>query len=851
MKATFFSHLLLLAVFASSLDHAAAQQLSIRGQVVDDETSEAIPFATIALYERGNTVPLEGTTTDLDGQFSLEVTAIANHYLDVSFIGYDNKEVALPDVVEGREIDAGLIRLSVGIVDLEGVEVSAMARTAVHRLDRTSYRSEDFETARGGSAAELLSRLPALSVSPEGEVSVRGTTDFVVYLNGRPTQIEPDVLLAQLPASSIEGIDIITVPTAAYAAQGKGGIINITTKKEGQEGLSVSANARLGGSPWGNRTDRITGDRLSDDRYGGGLNMIYNKNNLMVYSGFNYDYRNLHGARSGTARIFDAEANQFKIMDAGGLKPEWHENVSANLGIDIQASKRSHITASYYFGSRLEGRTANYLYNTFFTEDPNFAGAGSRQDEVFTLNPNTGIRKGLFNTANIDFSHNTSGGGQWLLSALYEYSVLSHDIDNPNIAYDPVAERLMGTTSHYMQSDETPLNGYSLSIDHIKVLGNGMTLSFGIQPQYVEISGVFQYDTLNVPSGQWNNYASLENESGLRRGIYAAYVDGAGQWNGLQYKVGLRMEHTDQGLDIDNPDYFNLFERPVQDEYVVQKTDLFPSLHASYQLNETSSLGLAASRRINRSPVKNMFPFLYRRHLEVYVVGDPALKPEYIQTFELSLRKNINKQQLNLTGFYRGVNNAVFRVNTLFPDELVLIRSFTNAGVSTSTGAELSANLEWGNKAKFLVSGSLYRFHVDADIFGYREDHRSTNWNLKASGNLKLGMQFGLSADFDMRSAEVTAQGRNEMLYMANAALSFTPQKQKEWTVNLRLLNVFDSNNRELSTRGYDANGVQIFYQDTDYYYYGPIAELMVTYSINSNGRSRPQDKSGFGGDEF
>ncbi len=105
--------------------------------------------------------------------------------------------------------------------------MAAMTRTVVTRLDRISYRAGDFETARGGTAADLLSHLPALSVSPDGKVSIRGTTDFIVYLNGRPTQIEPDVLLAQLPATSVVGIDIITVPSAAYDAQGKGGIINM------------------------------------------------------------------------------------------------------------------------------------------------------------------------------------------------------------------------------------------------------------------------------------------------------------------------------------------------------------------------------------------------------------------------------------------------------------------------------------------------------------------------------------------------------------------------------------------------------------------------------------------------
>ncbi len=842
----------LISVFFSFLFIAThGRDIKITGQVVDNETNEAVPFATVAFYESGNSQPLDGTTTDIDGNFFLQINPTGDHHLVFSFIGYSSIEVPL-DISPGMdELPVGRVRMAPLAVELQEVEVAAMARTAVNRMDRVSYRAEDFETARGGTAADLLSRLPALSVSPEGEVSVRGTTDFVVYLNGRPTQIEPDVLLAQLSAASITGIDIITVPSAAYDAQGKGGIINITTSREEQQGLSVNIDSRLGGSPWGNRIDGLTEDRLNDDRYGGGFSLIYSERNYAVYGGLSYDYRNLHGSRTGTGRILDPNTGNYKIMDAGGLKPEWHENISANLGFERSINDRSDIAASYYFGSRLEGRTANYLYNNYFTDNPALNASGPRWDENFTLNPNTGLRKGFFNTVNLDYNTQTPSGSNWSLGGLYEYTTLNHDIDNPNIAYDPDRDALTGHVSHYMQKDKTPLHGFRLTADYNKLLDNGLTFSMGVQPQYLVIAGDFGYDTLNVAANQWGSYQSLENSSALRRGILAAYVDGSGQWNGLQYKVGLRAEHTDQSLEIDNPDYFNLFERPVQDRYLVQQTDLFPSLHASYRLGDHDVLSLAASRRISRSPVKNMFPFLYRRHLEVYVVGDPALKPEYIQTAELSYKKNFNNQQVNLTGFYRDVTNAVFRVNTVFPDELVLIRSFTNAGKTTAAGGELSANLEWGTRAKLFLGASVYHFHVDADIFGYREDHQSVNWNLKGSGNIMLGTQFRLSADFDIRSAEVTAQGRNELFYMTNAALSFTPSNFRAWTFNLRVLNILDSNNRVLSTRAYDATGVQIFYQDTDFYYYGPIAELMISYSINRSSRSTPKDREGFGRDEF
>lgn len=311
------------------------------------------------------------------------------------------------------------------------------------------------------------------------------------------------------------------------------------------------------------------------------------------------------------------------------------------------------------------------------------------------------------------------------------------------------------------------------------------------------------------------------------------------------------MEYTDQTLEIENPDYFSLFERPAQREFTTNQPDWFPSLHMAYPLSDNHRIHLAASRRISRAPVKNMAPFLYRRHLEVYVVGDPQLKPEYINTAELTYTRNIGEQQISVTGFYRDVTDAVFRVNTVFNEELILIRTFTNAGQTRSLGAELNANFEWGSQAKFYLGASLYDFRLEADIFGYREVHRSTSWNLKGNTNLLLTRDLRFVADFNIRSAEVTAQGSNKMRYIANAAMVYTPGQLGGWSFNLRALNILNSNTTGISTRAYNNEGIQIFYQDTDFYWYGPIAELTISYRFNWRNQTGMRERGSFGRDEF
>ncbi len=843
--------LIFIIVFFISFNHFLfAQQGVIAGRVIDGESGESIPFATVALQRENSESPIEGSISDYDGNFVLEGVAEGVYTVSLSFMGFETQIFEQVSVTAGEEqISLGTIQLMPAQMFIDEVEVTAMARTQTSSLDRRTYRASDFETARGGTAVDVLNRLPSVAVSPDGEVSVRGTSDFVVYLNGRPTQMEPSVLLAQLSASNIESIDVISIPSARYEAQGKGGIINITTGTASVQGFSLSATGQYGDAPWGNRTDDISGYELNDMRYGGGLNLAYVNNNMVLYGGLNYQHRNVNSSRTGDARILNVEDNAYKHMVASGMKPEWYETFSANAGLELNLTERSHFAASYYHGNRTEGRKALYLYNIFMADRDKQPIEGIPYNEQWIFNPNEGIRKGIFHTMNADYALKLNENSDLGVSLIYEHSVLTHDVDNPNYIYNTETQQTNGLDLHYRQSDNTPLNGVSLLADYTYRFNNH-TLRMGIQPQFFNIRGGFTYDTLHVESNTWGANTDFENQIELNRDIYAAYTDIEGSMGELSYKLGLRFEYTNQLVDIENPDYFTLFDRDNTDWSEYLKPDWFPSVHFSYPVFERDNISLAASRRISRAPLKNMAPFLYRRHLEVYLVGDPALRPEYINNAELSYSKALGQQRLTLTGFYRGVDNAIFRVNTVYDDELVLIRSFTNSGNTTALGAELNANFELGSRAKLFLGGSLYDYRVQADIFGYMEDHHSLVWSLKGNTSVDITEGLRLSADLDLVSAQVTAQGRNEMRYVANAALTYSPAQLQAWSFTLRGLNLLNSNVRGLTTRAYDSGGTQIFYQDTEFYWYGPVAELAVSYNLNWKGQ-RKSAQSVFGSDEF
>ena len=842
----FFFEFFVLAFFVVN-----AQKGSVSGVIVDSNTSDKIPFASVALVNEDGNKPVQGAVTNDDGFFIIKNVANGTYKTVVSFIGYTTDTLNVVSVsVSNSKVNLGTIKLVPSVVELEGVEVQGFTNTTKRNIDRQTYRASDFETAGGGTAIDVLNKLPAISVDPDGTVSLRGTTEFMVYLNGKPTQMEASVLLGQISAGSIENIEIITVPTARFDAQGKGGIINITTKKSGLDGLSVSANGLIGGAPWGNISDKYSSYKMNDNRSGGGLNLVYRNKDLAIYGGGNFNNRNINGSRTGDARLLQENGSYYHMV-ASGERPEWFNNYSANIGFDYNLSDNKTLSASYFYGNRTEGRSAFYVYNNFYGDINKNPIQGIDTENHWIYNPNTDERSGIFNTANIDYTQKYENNSELKLSLLYEHSGLSRALDNRDYTFDKTTDTYGDLLEHFKQTDDTPLNGYRFSIEYEKEFENESSLAVGFQPQWLTQSGNFVYDTLNVATGVWGTYSDLNNAIDLSRAIYAGYIDYSGTQKKISYVAGLRLEYTDQLLELANPDYLNLFDSPSQSEFPVNQLNWFPTLHLKYTLNNHNAFIFAASRRINRPPTKNMSPFLYRRHYEVYEVGDPELKPEYLTNFELSWDKKIGDQSFTLTGFYRGTDNAIFRVNTVSQEYNVLIRSYTNSGNVQALGGELNANLVAGKFAKFFIGGSLYNFNVQGDVFGYQEDNSSTNFSLKGNMNLLFTKALKFTLDFDWRSGTVTTQGENEMMFLSNASVNYSPEKLKGWDFTAKVLDLFSSNIEALYTRAYNSSGTQIFYQDVEYDRFGPIAELSATYSFNMNGKSRKKADSTFGKEQF
>lgn len=868
MKQLIFSSLIAFLTFSAVM----GQRGSLKGVVVDMSTTENISFATVALMKAGEQNAFTGTVSDENGEFLIEKIPLGTYQMVVSFIGYNSKEI--PEVTistANRDHDVGRIELELNAIGINQVEVTAAARTSVNKIDRRTYRASDFETARGGSAIDVLSKLPSVTISSEDDISVRGTSDFVVYLNGKPTNTRASVLLGQIPSENIENIDIITVPTSRYEAQGKGGIINITTKRTTSTGLTVLATGMVGGTPWKNGTDLFSNQKLDNNRVNGGLNLNYNFNGLNLHGAINYTHRNNKGIGDIYTYMYQDEtqpnSDTWYILDGTGARPKWDETLYTNFGADYKLGENSELSANYQYSFRHNGRAAHYKYNTYFTNSTDGVPIPGTLYELY--NPNDIHRKGTFQNFSVDYRLNKDNISSFTASFLYENSNLEQTIENKEFAYvddllyyDYYSDEPGSPVFHSFQKDVTPLEAYRVAMNYHKTLENGNSLELGASTQFVRLDGTYEYDTVNMNSGQFEGYDYFNNSIDLNRDVYAAYAEYSGTRNKLTYILGLRAEYLDQQMNVSSTRYFQkvyeVFGEIGRDfnetEFQQNKFDIFPSIHMKYQADELNSFSIAASHRINRPPAKDMAPFLYRRHQEIFEMGDPLLEPEYSWNADVSYNRLLGKHSLILTGFVRSATNAIYRVNRLDYDLAniggVLLRSYTNAGSQLAAGGELGFNLFLFNRVKLFMGGSLYQFSVESNesLFGDQSNSSSLNWDAKSNLTWEIIGPLELTFDYSYKSQTVTPQGEDVEFQVMNIALNYSPGKLTGWSFYAKMLDVIGTNQSGGYT-GATAGQTNVFRRDWIYDYEGQIIEAGASFTFNK--RKEKEKQKLIGNDYF
>ena len=818
-----------------------SQASIVKGKITDKQSGEPIEYASITLHAVNDSSMINGVISNQTGNFSFENINEPVVFISAQFLGYETY-TSEPFQVESIT-DLGNIVLGFNSSMLDEIEVTGKAITSSHKLDKQTYDAKQFQNAQGGSANDVLSNLPSVSINSFGEISVRGTTGFMVMINGKPVQTDPAIILGQLSANAIEDIEIITAPSAKYDPDGNAGIINILTKKNLVDGFYLLANT-LVGLPSIEDYDNAS----NTPRYGADLTLNYKKDRWDISAALDYRRYDISGRREGYVNTFiDGVLTEFP---SDGERSFDEENYSARLSTTFVPTQKQALTAGFYFGKRTKERTADILYKNqqrVALSQSEFLGTASYYDQYLNsgdvlqsvdpissldyFNENLRVRKGDFLITSLDYVLGFDDKSSLKISGLYERTILGGPTDNASL--DPntgIIKQLQFNTN------DNPLEGFRFQLDYTKPIGTTSWES-GYQYRYLDHPGDFDYFDRDLVNNFWIENPLFTNGIELTRKIHAAYSQVSGSLDKFQYSAGLRLEYFDRSVTIDRP--MNTFK--------LDKVNLFPSLNLSYELSEGLTAKGGYSRRIQRTTTFKMTPFPEREHSETLEQGDAELLPEYIDIVEAGLAKTWGDNSAFGNIYYRKVNNVINRVNTVFNDT-ILNRIYTNVGIAEVVGLELGTTIYPASKFKVFLGANIYSYGIKGKLFGDDVNTTNTQYSINTNTTLNVSPSFTAQLSLNYLSERITAQGIDSRFYNPSLSLrkSFLNKK-----VNVSLLwrnmdlGILDSNEQRITTVKDN------FFTTTNYVYEVDIIQLNFSYQLNQLSNKIKLTDSEFGKGEF
>lgn len=744
----------------------------------------------------------------------------------ISFLGYKSQIINEIKLNRNEKKILETLFLISDLQELQGVDVQGQRISTDFQTQKQSFSAENFESAKGGTASDILRNLPGVSINAEGQVAIRGNSGFVVMVNGRPVQGDPVSILGQLPANAIEKVEWISSPSAQYDSEGKAGIINITTIKGAADGMFLQVNSRIGLPSIQNYENAE-----SQKRFGGDFNLNYVKDKWDISFGGSYQRNDQSGRRVGNVITYIGDTETH--FPSNGERSIDEVNYSGRFTLGFTPDSKNNFNLGFYAGVRDRVRTADILYF-----DNHRVINGQRTAPFQYFNANDQNRRGDFVLGSLDYTHTFASNSKLSSSFLYEYTLLGGPTINRNLGFPELG---LVYQDEYNTNDN-PLNGIRWNLDYtFKPLSIGQ-LQTGYQFRYLNHVGDFVYERRNNETGKFELVPEFSSEVNLSRLIHAGYLQLDNSIKKWSYGVGVRLEVMNRDFEL--KDKSNTLDTLYQYEYIRP----FFSGNLSYKAKEDLTWKLNFSQRVERETTFKMNPFPEREHSETLEQGDPNVLPEFINQLEGGMIKTWKDNSFYATAYFTQVKNLVNRVNTVYNDS-ILNRIYSNVGTGQSVGLEMGSELFFTEKWKGFFGGNVYHYSIKGD-FDNRPVNQSAwvysfNWNTTYSFTPTLSSQFS----FNYLSRRVTAQGEDSRFYQPslNVKKSFLDGR-----LNLNFLwqnidlGLLKSNEQRITTlRPRD------FFTTTNYIYEVDMLILNLSYTLNGSKNRSKFIKSEFGEKEF
>lgn len=721
----------------------------IKGKVIDASTQSDLEYAHVILYS-GDKVVGEVMSSS-DGLFQFESLPAGEYVLMVRLLGYDlyTKQTV---VEEGGVKNIGVVPLRLLEIGLGEVEVVANKKQVIYKLDKRVIEASSNMLASGGSAVDILENTPSIRVDAEGEVTFRGSSGFAVYVDGKPSVFSGTQALEQIPSGHIDNIEIITTPSARHDTQGDVGIINIITKKDMRQGLSGMVN--VSGSTFLTRTvDFLLTNQNKNSRWFVGGNYA----ERMRKSDFDQEKTTIVGD-AATVSHSDGprKSNNFNYA----LKAGWNYSLpQTTFDVDFEGGyggRTRNGDLDYYEVRKTGGEVVeegDYFSRDYYDIDETYFQGSIAAGHKFN-----------------DKGHQVSArfyakyGGDAM-----EY--FESDLFNKNNV------RQQG---HRAYEDEYRWTTRA-NVDYIYPYNATGKVEAGYQYfSYLE-DGDYSMEFWDPAINDFYWRDDIYNTFYFMHGINSIYAIWGESYKSFEFQAGLRGEHTHRVLrsSIEGADRkYNKFE-------------FFPSAHLGYHFPNDHVLMASYSRRITRPELFFMEPYITYRDYYSAEIGNPDIRAEYINSYELNYKKNIGQHSVSASVFHRSRKDKIERLRVPY-EAGVTLDSMANVGNDYATGMELNMQLQAMRWWNVNVNGSLYHYKVKNKLQQLGTDEKSTNYEIALNNGFEVGRYTRIQLDGNFVGPSVTTQGRTDAFWYVNLAVRQQMFKRK-LAATLSFRDVFNS----------------------------------------------------------
>ncbi|HEX4374368.1 MAG TPA: TonB-dependent receptor, partial [Puia sp.] len=666
----------------------------LKGKIIDSLSSQPIDYATVTIFVAGNNKPVGGTTTDTKGFFSVDDLAYGNYRAVIDFVGYRSKEKRNIIISSKKPlVNIGNIFLHSSSQTLNGFTVTGQKGLIENKIDKMVYNAEKDITSQGGVATDVLKKIPMISVDVDGNVELQGNANIRFLINGKPSSIFGNNLadaLQSIPASQIKSIEVITSPGAKYDAEGTGGIINIILKDSRIEGINGNINLSAG-------------SRLQN----GSMNLNMRKGNFGINTFFSGNAQLSSTTQNSMNRpSFDSSGKTITDLIQNGQSVFTRNGFETGLGFDWNINKRNNFSGGIGYDNF--GNNSKSFSNQ---QQSNYDSLNNISNINSIINSQNHFRGQSFDW-NLNYKKTFATEGQEL-DILYESSYGKNKTYFNQSQEDEAGDSLFsGSYSNNAGVDRET----SFQADYEQPISEKIKIEAGAKMDIRKITSNSDVYSLDATTNLYYYDTSQSNSLTYNRHVYAEYASITFPLGKIvDIKSGLRYEYTITSADFSKSAFAEI---PSYNTWA-------PSVVISHSFDNNQTIKISYTKRIQRPGYRALNPFVNATDPKNISQGNPSLKPEIGNNFELGYNKSFEKGgSFNVVLFYRRSAQDIQPYIVYFPTYKIGDSTYTdvsvntpeNIGVENNYGLNIYGSIPFTSKLNVRTNLSFFDRYIQNGI---------------------------------------------------------------------------------------------------------------------------------------